>query len=378
MKTQWKVLAFGIVAALLIAAAAASVGAWQYAQANHDLTARLLGTADALVVQVENERIHHLETVSAGIATNPALVGAIETALKAGAGAGQAADVGAVRDQLEERRREAGLAAAAALDASGKTLVATGETFLSSYDYAVLALVKQAKSTSLPASAMISDGKSMHIVTVTPLARAGFEASLLTAEGFDEKRLRTIAAISKAELALIVFSGDGPHVQSSTLDAAGMQALADAAGARQASWLAHVGARDPNQQALDLGGHAWTAGIFAVQRADRNTALVALVPPTFANDLAHTLWLPLAAAAGLAILAMAVLLWIHWRRTLGPISAMTQLAERAQRGDYALNFKAPGSGIAARLANALNRILGQLDRYRVPPGTPRRRATDNR
>ena len=378
MNTQWKVLAFGMVAAILIAAAAASIGAWQYAQVNHDLTGRLLATADALVVQAGNERIHHLETVSAGIATNPALVGAIEGALKVDAGAERAADVGPVRDQLEERRRDAGLAAAAALDAGGKTLVATGETFLSSYDYAVLALVKQARSTSLPASAMISDGKGMHIVTVTPLARAGFDASLRTAEGFDEKRLRTITAISKVELALIVFSGDGPHVQSSTLDAAGTQALADAAVARQATWLGHVGARDPNQEALDLGGHSWTAGVFAVQRADRNTALVALVPPTFASDLANTLSLPLAVAAGAAILAMAVLLWIHWRRTLGPISAMTLLAERAQRGDYALNFKAPGGGIASRLANALNRILGQLDRYRVPPGTPRRRATDSR
>jgi len=378
MNSKWKVLALGIVAAVLIAAAAAAVGVWQYRQAYRNLAGRILAATDALVVHVENERIRHIEAVSATIATNPVLIDRIAAALNPDAAAGQTAETGPIRDQLEERRREAGLAAAAALDANGKTIVATGETFLSSYDYSVLALVKQAKSTSLPASAMISDGNRMHIVTITPLARSGFEAMLLTAEGFDEATLRTIAAVSKVELALIVFSGDGPHIQSTTLDAAGAQALTDAATARRPAWLGHVGARDANQEPFELAGQTWTAEVFAVQRADRNTALVVLLAPALASGLATMLWAPLAAAAGAAILVLALLLYFHWRGTLGPIAAMTLLAERAQRGDYALNFKAPGSGIAARLANALNRIFGHLDRYRVAPGTPRRRSTDNR
>jgi hypothetical protein len=376
MNSKLKVLGFGIIAATLVAAAAAVVGACQFEQMNRMQAGRMLATAEAALVQMQNERIRRLETISSAIAANPGLLDAIAVVLNRDAGAGKA-DTAAIRDQLEARRRDAGLAAAAALDANGKTVVATGDTFLSSYDYSVLALAKQAKTTSLPASATISDGAGLHLVTITPLTRSGLDALLLTAEAFDETSLRTITGISKVELALVVFSGDGPHIQSTTLDAPRSQALTDAANAHKAAWLGHVGARDPNQEPLELGAQTWTVEIFAVQRSDRNTALIALVPPAFASDLANTLWLPLAAAAGVAIVVLAGLLFIHWRRTLGPIVAMTQLAERAQRGDYALNFKAPGSGIAARLANALNRILGQLDRYRVPPGTPRRRSTDS-
>lgn len=376
--TKRKLLLVGVLAASVIAAAAAAIGAWQFRQINQMHAGRLLGTANALLTQTLNERIRHVEGVSAAIASNPGFVAYIAAALETDAATGQPADVASIRDQLDERRRESALAATAVLDANARTIAAAGDTFLSGYDYSALALAKEAKNTVLAASAIISDGGHLHVITITPLARAGVDASLMTAEKFDDASLRAISGISNTELALIAYAQDGPHVLTTTLGPNEAQAVLAQASVNQASWLGHAGARDTNQSALVIAGETWTTQIFPVPRTDRNAVLVALAAPTHSRAIAGTLWPPLAVAAIAGILLLSLLLFRYWRGTLGPIVAITGLAERAQRGDFALTFKAPGAGIAARLATALNQILAHLDRHRIPPGVPRRRATDSR
>ena len=89
MNSKWKVLLAGIVAAAVMAAAAAAVGAWQFRQINRMHAGRLLGTADALLVQIFNERIRHIETISAAIASNPGFVAYMAAALETDAATGE-------------------------------------------------------------------------------------------------------------------------------------------------------------------------------------------------------------------------------------------------------------------------------------------------
>jgi len=47
-------------------------------------------------------------------------------------------------------------------------------------------------------------------------------------------------------------------------------------------------------------------------------------------------------------------------------------------GDFALELKPGGFALNRHLGNLLKYLLKELDRYRVPHGAPRRRATDTR
>jgi hypothetical protein len=77
-----------------------------------------------------------------------------------------------------------------------------------------------------------------------------------------------------------------------------------------------------------------------------------------------------------AILLVVLLLLIAWRGAVSPLLAMDALAARAAHGDHALQLRVRGFGPVRRIAASCNRLLQELDRYRVPPGVPRRRATD--
>jgi hypothetical protein len=80
----------------------------------------------------------------------------------------------------------------------------------------------------------------------------------------------------------------------------------------------------------------------------------------------------------LALLLLAALLIVGWRRGVAPLAAITNLSERAMHGDFALELKPQGFALIHRLGTLLNYLLKELDRYRVPHGAPRRRATDTR
>jgi signal transduction histidine kinase len=80
----------------------------------------------------------------------------------------------------------------------------------------------------------------------------------------------------------------------------------------------------------------------------------------------------------IALLLLATLLIVGWRRGVAPLVAIANLSERAMHGDFALELKPRGFALVRHLGNLLNYLLKELDRYRVPHGAPRRRATDTR
>jgi hypothetical protein len=47
-------------------------------------------------------------------------------------------------------------------------------------------------------------------------------------------------------------------------------------------------------------------------------------------------------------------------------------------GDYALKLEPTGTPLVRRVGQAFNHLLAELDRHRIPPGVPHRRATDRR
>jgi len=371
--------ALGLLLLVLLISLAIAVGTVQLDRVRQELATQALGTIATLQAHIEDERLREIEAVSSGLAADPSFVSYIAQAINVDATSGQIVDVASIRELLDHHLRKSHLQGAAILDTNGKSVATFGEAYLPIQNFAPLAAVVHAPGSSGPASGIIDDGNRLHLVTITPLERnSEIVALLLAADMLDDEALRAVAKMGRADLALMAFPERNPHLLASTLDAAVAEELLATATRNQAEWLAHAARPDSVLVELVLGGKAWTAQVTRMHRGDKTEVLVALLPPDRRSAAFSAIALPLTVGTALAIVALIAILVLHWRRILGPIAAIAELAERAGRGDYALSFKASGSGIAARLATALNQIVGQLDRFRVPPGTPRRRTTDRK
>jgi len=154
MTAKAKIILLGTAVAVLIAVAAASVVLWQYGAIDRQASTHALDTAQSVHKYVQEQRVAHLEEASRTIATNPSFVSYIAQALSTNDGHG-AIDVASIRDLLDERRHDAGLDAAAILDASGKAVASVGDTLSSERDWSALSVVAQVKKN--PAQARLDD-----------------------------------------------------------------------------------------------------------------------------------------------------------------------------------------------------------------------------
>jgi hypothetical protein len=78
------------------------------------------------------------------------------------------------------------------------------------------------------------------------------------------------------------------------------------------------------------------------------------------------------------LLALLILIWILWHAGMWPLIRIVELSDRMVLGDYALKLEPTGTPLVRRVGRAFNHLLAELDRHRIPPGVPHRRATDRR
>ncbi len=378
-KPKLQVIFLGIAIAVLIAASAAGIVLWQYRAMDHQTSTHVLDSAQSFHRYMQEQRVAHLEEASRTIATNPSFVSYIAQALSANDVHGTI-DVASIRDLLDERRRDAGVDSAAILDATGKAVASVGDTLSSERDWSALSVVAQVKKNPTQASAILSDDKRVSIVTATPLMRGtDIQALLLTGVRIDEAAVRSLGQIGQSDLALIAFGPGSTSVIASTLDAQDAQQLSALASASGTQWQDRLTSGDGLESFdIDVAGRSWLARLAPLHRSSQKVFLLALVPPARRDAVLSALATPVIAGAIAAVLLLVVLLLWLWRRILRPLTTMGDFAERAMRGDHALELRLTGNGPVQRIATAFNQILKELARFRIAPGIPKRRETDRR
>jgi hypothetical protein len=222
---------------------------------------------------------------------------------------------------------------------------------------------------------VLDDDARLPVATATPITQdSELKALLVTGVRVPPGLPRIMSGIARAEFALIAIDPTGPSVVNSTLATKTAEQLSAAVENDRKRWVNAA----PSSFEVLIDGRAWTARAVALQPGGRKGYLVALVPPTHTEALLHAVAAALIVAMMAALLLLAALLVVGWRRGVAPLMAIANLSERAMHGDFALELKPQGFPLIRHLGNLLNYLLKELDRYRVPHGAPRRRATDAR
>lgn len=376
LKAPLLTIAFAVVLVGLIAGAALTVGLTQYRAINGQMAAQVLDSAQAVERYLQAQRIRRIEDISKAIASDPTLTDLLAQALAANETAGVPTGIAPIRDLLEVRRRESGLIAVSILDPAGKELAKALDPSFSGRNWLELPSVAQARKDSTAVSGFVADNDRVFLLTATPLLQGGTpRALLLAATPIDEPALRDMTRIAQADFALLTRTPDGPRLVASTLGARDAHQLET----QLAGWSDEaLAATSTDFVPVQIGEHRWSTRIAPLHRSTDKAALLTLVPAARRDMLEGAIELPLAIVAIGAILLVLLLLVVVWRGAVSPLMAMDALAARAAHGDHALQLRARGFGPIRRIAASCNQLLQELDRYRVPPGVPRRRATDRR
>jgi Double sensory domain of two-component sensor kinase len=378
-KTLLHSLFYGLLIGVLIAAGAAAIGFVQYQNINRQTATQTLDASQSVMQYVHERQVQRLQEVSNTIATNPSFVSYISQAMSADLPAGQLRDVASIRDLLDERRKDAGLNTAAILDVSGKVVASVGDNFLAERQLTTSPLVAQTRQSGNQTVGVLDDDKRLPLIVVTPLTRgSGVEALLVTAQRFDESALKSMAQIGRVDLALITLDPTGPRLVTSTLTAENSAALTSELGRLQDHFPKGASPADKSDVDLNFGGRANSARTVLLHPGNDKALLMMIVPDARRNTLCAALGYPLLIGVLCALAIALIFSFLRWRRFIHPLTAVAEMSERAARGDYALQTNVTGSPLVRRLASAVNALLSGLDRHRVAPGTPRRRATDQR
>jgi HAMP domain-containing protein len=379
-KSIMRTVSVGAAIAFLIVTCAGVIGLWQYRVLNQQTATQILDTAQAVHKYIFDQRVAHLEEVSKTIAENPSFVSYISQALATVDAGNPTADVASIRDLLEDRRHTYNLDAAVILDAAGKQIVNVGDTMFAARESAALPIVALVKQNPAQASRIIGDDKRVFLVTATPLMRGtDIEALLLTGARFDDPVIKNMARVSQSDLALLTNGPTGQHLIATTLGTQDVQPLTTLLAARREQGLdADASGLGSHTFEFEIDGHAWSARLAPLDHALDKISLMVLVPPTRRATIYMALAPPLIIGTLTAIALVAIALFLIWRSVVRPLTALDAFATRAISGDHALEIKPAGIGMTARIGSAFNHLLRDLDRHRVAPGAPRRRATDRK
>jgi hypothetical protein len=379
MNKRWVIMAIATAlgACVLIAIAAFVVGRSQIEAVGRWNAARTLAGSLALQAHLDAERMRALEAETQRAASDAAFVDRVVAAMHFGDEGSATPDAGTLHDLVESERTHYAFDSAALLDASGKTLATSGDGYLYRRDVSNLASVSQVRKGAVLASGMFDADARVYRVGVAALTRPGGVAAIfLGARHIDEDTMRSSAAMDGAERAFVAFVGGRPQIAATTLDPDDAQALANLAAAQHGAWSERASAAKQEPFAIELNGQAWYAVLDPFDVQGSSTLRLLLVPPAWRAAVASALAPPLQIGAALAICAVLAALVLYWLRTVKPITLLDQLARRAQHGDYALHGAETGSTSARAAGRVVNALLAELARHRVPPGSPRRRASD--
>ena len=363
-----------LLGAIVIAGGVAGAGALQYRALLQQQSSRALATAQSVQKYFLVERAQQLETASNIVARNPSFAGYVAHAFGDESTPG-GIDVASIRDLIGERREDLKADVVAILTPAGKVVAASGDIQSEWLDLSKNPILDRTKKTDDTLSGFLVRDKGLLLITCSTLRRGtDIQAMLLVGQRIDTRVITEAARLTNAGIALMQQTGTTWQVVTSTTTESVSQQLPAA--------MAHLNESGPDKPAVDTGAKLSTSDGIWVARAtplntnDASVSLVSLLPPAFSAGLLQSIGVPLL-SLGVALLALLIVFGVtSWLSMGRALSHLADLSARATKGDHALEFNMKGRGVVGRIGNGFNYLTRELSRYRVPTGTPMRRATD--
>lgn len=361
-----------------LAAGAGAAGYFQYRTLARRIDGEKLAAAGHAAQMAMRQRLERARQLTGDIANDPGVVSYIAQAMNSVGADGQRVDTGSIRDLIGTRARKAGFDFVAVLDSNGRFLTGSGDDVSGNAALARLAIVNDAARNLSPASMIGFPNNRMYLLSAAPmLSGQQVQALLLTGIRFGNDDVNALSTRIGARFAVLLPDRTAAPIAATSLAPEWSAHLRQLAEDPTTPW-AHMDKAHPDDATFsaDVGGQRMRLRVLLLQTDAPRVSLLALAPSVYDAALARTIIVPLATFAAIAIAVAWLLIGWLWLRAARPLARLATLCEQALQGDRALDFRTRAMPAIARVAQCLNDFSLRLDRYRVLPGTPRRRATD--
>ncbi len=305
----------------------------------------------------QDGRIEQLRLASHLVAGDPSFVAYVAEAVGAG-------DIPSLRDALEDRQRDLGIAFAIVLDADGFVLAQAGDLLTLEEDFSAEPLYVQAREEYDAAGLWARGGQLFNAANVPIAAGALLQGFLITAEAIDDARADELRRINATDVTFILTPADGPPARvATTLEPDMADALMAAAAAQPGLLGPAVGeGTAPYHLEVELRRRPWLAQVRPLQDTGGRTLGAAVYAASLAERIEPFRRISsIFAAVGLAAILIALLIsFLLPRRVLAPISQLAEAAQAAAGGDYDQEIEAKSSDEVGQLASSFSTLLSEL------------------
>ena len=213
------------------------------------------------------------------------------------------------------------------------------------------------------AGAWASEGK-LYLAAGAPIVR-DFDllGHTVVALAVDDLLALEIERMGGADVSFAVLTPEGPRLAGASHDAASAKALLVRLGGDSGSTLGSVlaGAAPLARSRVESDGRRLDVVVTVLRDAADQPAGAAVFAAPVAETRALTpVYAGLAAAALLALLLTAPLIYFVGRRSAGPVGRLAALLEAGRRGDYGARVDAGSAGPLAPIAAGLDGLFADL------------------
>ena len=305
----------------------------------------------------QDSRLEQLRLASHLVAGDPAFFAYVAESLDSG-------DVASLRDELEDRQLDLGLAFMIVLDADGFLVASAGDLRTLNNDFSADSLYLQALE-DFDAAGLWARGDRLFMATAVPIVAGEIlQGFLLSAEAIDDARAGELRRVNGTEATFILTPPDGPPVRAATaLDEAMADGLMAAVAARPG--LLGPGADStaaPRQLEVELRDKLWLAQVAPLADTGGRTLGAALYAASLDEKLEPFRRIgSIFAAVGLTAILLSLLVsYLLPRKVLAPISQLAVAAQAAAEGDYDQQIQAESGDEVGQLASAFSTLLSEL------------------
>ncbi len=346
--------------ALIVTLAVATAVAVTYLLGNQvaDRAARdALARSSWVQSTFEDGRVEQLRLSSHLVAGDPSFVAYVAEAVGAG-------DVPSLRDALEDRQRDLGVAFAIVLDADGFVLAQAGDLLTLEEDFSAEPLYVQALEEYDAAGLWARGGRLFNAASV-PIAAGGLlQGFLVTAEAIDDARADELRRINATDVTFVLTLPDAPPARVATTLEPDMADALVAAVATRPGLLGPAAATEaaPRHLEVELRRRAWLAQVRPLTDAGGRNLGAAVYAASLAERIEPFRRISsIFAAVGLAAILLALLIsYLLSRRVLAPISQLAEAAQAAAEGDYDQEIEAESGDEVGQLASSFSTLLSEL------------------
>ena len=305
----------------------------------------------------KDTRIEMLRMATYQVAGEPAFFAYVAAAVQEG-------DTASLRDLLEERRNDLGLALAIVLDPDGFVLAQAGDILTLEEDFSSETVYLQALEEYDAAGIWVRNDRLFY-VTAVPIGAGGLlQGFLVTAEAIDDSRADDLRRINGTEVTFVLTPADGePSWGATTLDADMADDLTAAVAARPELFASEAEtAEEQGHFEIELRRQQYLALARPLEDVAGQPLGAVVNLASLEEQLApyRRIGRIFAAVGLVAILLSLPISYFLPRRVLQPISELSEAAAAAAEGDYDRQIEATSTDEVGRLATSFSTLLSEL------------------